>query len=156
MLRIRIIAIGKHKDRWVEEGCAHFEKMLSRFAKIEWKILPSPKESPSLTPAEIKKREARLLEKECQKGLCIALTDKGKQRDTPAFAKMLETLQIKSGGVVSFIIGGAYGLDDSVLNKADHVLSLSSLTFSHQLVRLILLEQLYRAFSILHGTDYHK
>ncbi len=69
---------------------------------------------------------------------------------------MLETLQIKSGGTVNFIIGGAYGLDDVILNKADHVLSLSSLTFSHQLVRLILLKQLYRAFTILHGTDYHK
>jgi len=156
LLKIRIITIGKHKDRWIEEGCAHFEKLLARFAKIEWKILSPPKESSSLTPAEIKKREARLLEKECPKGVGIALADKGEQRDTPAFAKMLETLQLKSGGVVNFIIGGAYGLDDSVLNKADHVLSLSSLTFSHQIARLVLLEQLYRAFSIIHGTDYHK
>lgn len=156
MLKIRIVVIGKHKDRWVQEGCAHFEKLLSRFAKIEWKILSPPKELSSLTPAEIKKREARLLEKECQKGLSVALADKGKQRDTPAFAKMLETLQLKSGGIANFIIGGAYGLDDAILNQADHVLSLSPLTFSHQLARLILLEQLYRAFSIIHGTDYHK
>jgi 23S rRNA (pseudouridine1915-N3)-methyltransferase len=156
LLKIRIFVVGKHKDRWVEEGCAHFEKLLSRFAKIEWEILVSPKESSSLSPAEIRKREARLLEKECQRGLCIALTDKGVQKDTPAFAKMLETMQITSGGIVKFIIGGVYGLDDSILDKADHVLSLSPLTFSHQLVRLVLLEQLYRAFSILHGTDYHK
>ncbi|MFQ6007609.1 MAG: 23S rRNA (pseudouridine(1915)-N(3))-methyltransferase RlmH [Candidatus Zixiibacteriota bacterium] len=156
MLKIRIIAIGRHKDRWVEEGCAHFEKLLSRFAKIEWKILAPPKESSSLTPTEIKIREARLLEKECQKGLCVALSDKGELRDTPAFAKMLETIQITSGGIVNFIIGGAYGLDDSILNKADHILSLSPLTFSHQLVRLILLEQLYRAFALLREHPYPK
>jgi len=65
LLKIRIVAIGKHKDRWVEEGCAHFEKLLSRFAKVEWKIALPLKEASSLTPAEIKKREARLLEKEC-------------------------------------------------------------------------------------------
>jgi 23S rRNA (pseudouridine1915-N3)-methyltransferase len=156
LLKIRIIAVGKHKDRWVEEGCAHFEKLLSRFAKVEWKILASSKESSSLSSTEIKKREARLLEKECQRGLCVALTDKGEQKDTPAFAKMLETMQVKSGGMLNFIIGGAYGLDDSIIDKADHILSLSPLTFSHQLVRLVLLEQLYRAFSICHGTDYHK
>ena len=156
MLKIRIIAIGKHKDRWVEEGCAHFEKLLSRFAKVEWKILASSKESSSLTPAEIRKREAKLLEKEWGRGAHIALADKGEHKDTPAFAKMLETMQVKSGGALNLIIGGAFGLDDSILDKADHVLSLSPLTFSHQLVRLVLLEQLYRAFSILHGMDYHK
>jgi 23S rRNA (pseudouridine1915-N3)-methyltransferase len=155
LLRIRIIAVGKHKERWVQEGCAHFEKLLARFAYIEWKIISS-KESSSLSPAEIKRREAKLLEKEFQKGWNIALADAGESMDTFAFARMLETLQVKSGGRVNFIIGGAYGLDDDLLDTVDQRVSLSPLTFSHQLVRLVLLEQLYRAFTIIHGMDYHK
>lgn len=69
---------------------------------------------------------------------------------------MIEKWQTSSKGTITFLIGGPYGLDPSILKRADIVLSLSKLTFSHQLVRLTLLEQLYRAFSILHGTDYHK
>jgi len=156
LLKIRIIVVGKNKDRWVDEGCAHFEKMLSRFTKIEWKIVPPLKDSASLTLAEIKKKEGQHLQKELRKGVCIALSDKGKKTDTSAFAKMFETLQISSRGTVNFIIGGPFGLDEVVLNKANHVLSLSPLTFSHQLARLVLLEQIYRAFSILHSTGYHK
>lgn len=156
LLRIRIIAVGKNKNRWVDEGCAHFEKLLSRFADISWRIVLPPKEAPFLTPAEIRKKEGQLLQKEFAKGVHVALADKGRKTDTPAFAKTIETFQVTGRGTVNFIIGGPHGLDDAVLDKADYVLSLSSLTFSHQLVRLILLEQLYRAFSILHGTDYHK
>jgi len=156
LLKIRIIAVGKNKDRWVDEGCAHFEKLLQRFASIEWKIIPSPKGPSSLAPAEVKKKEGELLQKQFRNGIHIVLTDKGLKKDTLAFANFFERLQITKGGMINFIIGGPYGLDDTILKKFDHRLSLSPLTFSHQLVRLVLLEQLYRAFSVIHGTDYHK
>ncbi|MFH1372241.1 MAG: 23S rRNA (pseudouridine(1915)-N(3))-methyltransferase RlmH [bacterium] len=156
MLRISIIAVGKNKDRWVDEGCTHFEKLLSRYAGVTWKIVVPVKETSSLTANEIKKKEGRLIEKALGKGVHIALTDGGRTADSRAFAKMIEKLQVTGGGGITFIIGGPHGLDEAVLKQSDHVLSLSPLTFSHQLVRLVLLEQLYRAFSILHGTDYHK
>ena len=156
MLKIQIVAVGKDKDHWVSDGCSHFEKMLSGFADIQWKIISSSTTSSSISASEIKKREGERLIKEFGKGINIALADRGELMDSPALAKKLERWQIQSKGMVSFFIGGAYGLDDTILNRSDLVLSLSSLTFSHQLIRLVLLEQLFRAFSILKGTAYHK
>lgn len=156
MIRIRLIAVGKNKDTWVGDGCAHFEKLLSRYANLSWTILPSEKGAKGLTPAEIRRREAVRISKELKKGLSVALADSGRSLDSREFAQQLEIWQGHSGGVISFIIGGAYGLDASIVDGSDHVLSLSSMTFSHQVVRLVLLEQIYRGFSILHNTDYHK
>lgn len=156
MLKIRILAIGEDKDRWVTDGSTHYLTLLSKYVSIETRALPSPKTSPSLSPDEIKKQEAAILQKELGRGLTVALSDRGRQVDSVAFAKLLEQWQVKSGGSVTFLIGGPHGLYDSILDRADAVLSLSPLTFSHQLVRLVLLEQLYRGFSILAGTAYHK
>ncbi|MEW6413512.1 MAG: 23S rRNA (pseudouridine(1915)-N(3))-methyltransferase RlmH [Candidatus Zixiibacteriota bacterium] len=156
MVKIKIIAIGKDKDTWVSDGCAHFVKLLGRWAKVEFVVVPSLKNTASLSPTLIKQKEAERLLPAITTGHVVALCDSGRKMDTSAFSKWLEGTASKSGGTITFIIGGAYGLDDRVLDKADEVLSLSSLTFSHQLVRLVLLEQLYRALSILQGTDYHK
>jgi len=156
LLKIRIVAVGKNKDRWVSDGCAHYEKLLSRFARVEWSIIPPSKHAGSLSPEEIKKDEGQRMLAQLGKGTTIALSDTGEKADSLSFSKILEKLQISSKGTVTFLIGGAYGLSDSVLSRADMVFALSPMTFSHQLVRLVLLEQLYRGFSILHGTDYHK
>ena len=155
MLKIRIVAVGKDKDRWVSDGCAHYEKLLSRFAHLEWQIIQPTRHS-SMSSKEIMKDEGDRLISHIGKGTTIALSDSGSKVDSLSFAKMLEKLQISSGGSINLVIGGAYGLSESVLRRADMILSLSPMTFSHQLVRLVLLEQLYRGFSILHGTDYHK
>lgn len=130
--------------------------MLSRYSDITIKSFPVHKVSASLTPKEIKKKEAQTILKNMGKGLYIALVDSGKKFDSIQFSKQLEKYISKSNNHITFIIGGAYGLDQAILDKADVLLSLSSLTFSHQLVRLVLLEQLFRAFSIIHNTDYHK
>lgn len=156
MLKITIIAIGKDKDRWVSDGAAHFEKLLQRWCRLEWKMLSSPARSSALSPHEIRRVEGEVLRKEIAGHYSIALTDRGRAFDSREFAELLGQLQIVSGGEVCFVIGGPHGLDASVLDEAKEQLSLSPLTFSHQLVRLVLLEQLYRGFSILHGTDYHK
>jgi len=156
LLKIRIVGLGKDKDDWVRLGSQHYVKLLSKYTKTELKLLPSLKLPPSLSSNEIKRKEEAVLAKELSGGYCIALSDKGEQYDSPALARFMEKLQITSSGSVVFLIGGPYGLDESLLNRADAVLSLSPLTFPHQLVRLILLEQLYRAFSILHNTNYHK
>ncbi len=156
MVRIHIIAIGKDKDEWVSEGVAHFEKLLSRFAKIKWTIVAVPSKSSSLSINEIKLQESKLIQKYLSGGTIIALADTGRQYDSPKFSKKLESLLSQSSGELKFVIGGPYGLDKSILEQADEIVSLSGLTFSHQIVRLVLLEQLYRAFSILKGTDYHK
>lgn len=156
MVKIRVIASGRDKNKWLTEGVHHYLKLLGRYASIEIKNLPSPRAAASLSPAEIKKKEAARFEKEFKGGYFIALSDRGQKKDSHRFARLLEQIQTQNRGPITFLIGGPYGLDDSILKKTDLILSLSELTFSHQLVRLVLLEQLYRSFSILHGSSYHK
>jgi len=158
LLKIKILGIGKNKDRFIEDGCSHYSKLLSRYAKVEFDFLTSSASSTSLSPAEIKAREADqiLARLEKEKGFRIALDNSARQLNTETFASEIEKWQAHSQGAMMFVIGGAYGLDSSVTEMAEISLSLSPLTFSHQLVRLALLEQLYRCFSILHGTSYHK
>ncbi|MBD3402547.1 23S rRNA (pseudouridine(1915)-N(3))-methyltransferase RlmH [candidate division GN15 bacterium] len=155
VLKITIVAVGRDKDRWVTDGIAHFTKLLSRWASVSIES-PTVKTAASLSPAEIMDREATALENYIGSATTIALSDRGTAYESADFARWLERLQSTSGGRVTFLIGGPYGLAQSILDRADHILSLSPLTFSHQLVRLVLLEQLYRGFSILRGTDYHK
>ncbi len=156
MIKIKIICIGKDKDRWVSESCEHFVKLLSRYADLSLKIIPAYKISSSLTSAEIKKKEAELISKQFGKGHTIALVDTGEKYNSHSLARLIEKQIAISGGTMTFIIGGAYGLDNSILNQVDFKLSLSPLTFSHQLARVVLLEQLFRAFSIINNSDYHK
>ena len=155
MLKIKVVGIGKDKESWVTDACAHYSKLLGRFAVIEWVLIPSLKLSSSLSRTEIKKKEAKTILKEIKKGLVVALTDHGSAYDSIGFSEFLESC-MSQNSTVYFLIGGPYGLDQSVVEKADFRLSLSPLTFSHQIVRLVLAEQLYRAFTILNGTDYHK
>lgn len=156
MLRIEIIAIGRDKEVWVTQAARHYQKLLSRYADVSLKAIAPPRRSESHSPSEIRSAEAVLIGNNLGKGYTVALSDAGKKLDSAQMAKWLEKLQLVSHGHVNFIIGGPHGLDAGFVDRCDFVLSLSPLTFPHQLVRIILLEQLYRSFSILHGTDYHK
>ena len=156
MVRIRIIAVGKDKTSWVIDACAHYRKLLSRYGKLEWVIVPGVRTSGASSPQVAKRKEAERLLDKVGKGFTIALADTGVAMDSLQLSREVERWQIVSGETVNIIIGGPYGLDASVLEQSDVVLSLSPLTFSHQVVRPVLLEQLFRAFSILAGTDYHK
>ncbi len=156
MVKIHVIAVGKNKDDWVTDGIVHFEKLLSRYVKIKWSIINSPAISSSLSANEQKNREAKSIERHLNGGAIYALADSGQQFDSIGFAKWLESMLAHSRGEIKFIIGGPFGLNKTILDRSDEMISLSRLTYSHQIVRLILLEQLYRGFSILQGTDYHK
>ncbi len=156
MLKVRILAIGKDKDRWVTEGSEHYLKLISRYAKTQIDLLPGLKSTSSLSPDEIKTREAERFDKALGSSRFIALSDAGTKHNSRSFAQLLQRLQSTSGGSITILIGGAFGLHDRLLKRAEMILSLSELTFSHQLVRLVLLEQLYRGFSILAGSSYHK
>jgi 23S rRNA (pseudouridine1915-N3)-methyltransferase len=156
LLKIRIVTSGKDKDRWITEGVDHYGKLLARYANLEFRIIRDVKVPSSLSPKAVKSRQSPRYKKEIKKGVVVALSDRGKRYDSAAFAKFLERVQTAGGDTLQFLIGGPYGLDESLIEEADYVLSLSKMTFSHQLVRLILLEQLYRGFSILSGTAYHK
>jgi len=156
LLKIKILGIGKDKDRWVSEACDHYVKLLSRYAKIEFDYVPSPKASGSLSPEQVRKMESERLAGRLGHGFTIALVDQGTKVDSLGFAELLRKWQISSGGQITFVIGGPHGLHPDFVSTTSLSLSLSPLTFSHQIVRLVLLEQLYRGFSILQGTSYHK
>ena len=156
MLTIRIVAVGKDKDEWVSQGCTHFEKLLSRWARVDWQKVKPGAISSSLSPEQIMANEAEALVRVLKGATFVALSDQGKRYDSQGFSQQLQKWLVTFGSEIVFVIGGAYGLAPEILTGAQVQLSLSPLTFSHQLVRLVLLEQLYRGFSILHNTGYHK
>jgi 23S rRNA (pseudouridine1915-N3)-methyltransferase len=137
-------------------GCEHYRKLLARYTRVEFQYLPALKGVASLSADEIKAREAAKLTPAIGAGFMIALHDRGRSFDSPAFARELEKIEAHARGSLTLVIGGPYGLHKSILERADLIWSLSPLTYSHQLVRLVVLEQLYRAYSIRHGTSYHK
>ena len=156
MPNIRIISIGRDKDAWISAGCEHYRKLIARYARVEFEYLPSLKGAASLSADEIKAKEAAKLTAAIGPGFVIALHDRGRSFDSPTFARELEKIETHARGSLTLVIGGPFGLHKSILERADLVWSLSPMTYSHQLVRLVVLEQLYRAYSIQHGTSYHK
>ncbi len=156
MRKIRIIAVGKDKDTWVEEGVAHYLKLLGRYATVDIGIVPKSRLPQSAPQETIMQDEAQSISSKVGENNYFALHDRGELFTSEKFAKFMEKATAGQRGALTFVIGGAYGLDRQIISRAQACLSLSPLTFSHQIVRLVLLEQLYRAFTIIDGTDYHK
>lgn len=160
MIKISIIAVGKLKEKYLKDGIAEYAKRLSRFCGLDIIEIPDEQAPESLSLAgeqQVKEREGgKALAKMKDGSLLVALDIRGDTPDSEGFAVKLQTFFVSGHSNITFVIGGSLGLDDAILKKADYRLSLSPLTFPHQLTRLILLEQLYRAFKIIHGETYHK
>lgn len=145
MIKINIIVVGKIKESFYREALAEYLKRLSRFAKVEVKELAERQ--------TLKEESADILR--AAKGYVIALAIEGKKLSSEALAEKIKGLCDK-GEEISFIIGSSCGLDKSVKDRADFLLSFSDMTFPHQLMRVILTEQIYRSFMINSGSEYHK
>lgn len=148
---IRILAVGKKHELWVAQGIDRYEKRLKRLFGVEWVVLPH---SAHENDAARREESARILVRLERDDFVVLLDERGTELDSPALSKALLAPLERSVRVV-LIIGGAYGVDDSVRERADFVWSLSPLVFPHQLVRLILVEQVYRAQEIAAGGSYH-
>lgn len=148
---IRILAVGKRHESWVVEGIERYEKRLKRPFDIEWALLPHSAREGTVARQE---ESERLLERIGDQEFVLLLDERGKQLDSPALSHLI-LAPIEAAKKVTVIIGGAYGVDERLHTRADFVLSLSVLVFPHQLVRLILAEQLYRAQEIAAGRPYH-
>lgn len=154
-MKIEIIQVGKDKDAWVQEATHEYLKRLQAFADVVLVTVKEERGHDDVT--QITKREGeRIIEKLKEGYLQIALDVQGGAHDSHAFADMLERLRDQEGGKVQFIIGGAFGLSDEVRLAVHRLISLSAMTFTHQLIRVMLLEQVYRGFSLLKGSGYHK
>lgn len=155
-MKISLWTIGKENDSKVKGGIEEFTKRISKYFPVEWMIIPLPKNAGLLSETDLKKREAEtvilLLKKD---DYLIALDERGKQFTSEGLAQIVQKRATASTKHIVFLIGGAYGLDESILAKAKIKWSLSLLTFPHQLVRLILAEQVYRACTILRNEKYH-
>jgi len=148
---IKILAVGKKHESWIADGIERYQKRLKRPFNIEWVLLPHS----SFEAIRARQEESeRILSRLNTQDHVILLDERGKAVDSPALSKLLLGPLEESKEVV-IIIGGAYGVDDSVHSRANFVWSLSPLVFPHQLVRLILTEQIYRAQEIASGNPYH-
>ena len=154
-MKIRILCLGKTKQKFIEEGIKEYQKRIIKYIKLEWKILPDVKLTGSKTIEIVKDQEAAILEKNFRKSsFLIVLDEKGKEFSSKKFAEYLEE-KLPFRRVVIFVIGGVYGLSKRIIERADLVLSFSRFTFTHQIIRFLLVEQLYRSFTIIKGKKYH-
>lgn len=155
-MKIQLWSIGKEHEPYVKPGTDDFTRRIARYYPVEWKLIAPPKNAATLSISELRKKEGGIiLDGLTKDDWLVALDERGKQMTSEGLAQLLQTRANDSAKQLVFLIGGIYGLDEAVLNRADHRWSLSLLTFPHQLVRLILAEQLYRACSILRNEKYH-
>lgn len=158
-MNINFIAMGKLKESFFREACSEYQKRLGAFAKVTVKELP-PEELPqSPSPALIEKaleKEAALIGEQLKTGFKIALCVEGKPLSSEELAKKLDALGTNGVSTVSFIVGSSFGLSENLKRECDFRLSMSPMTFPHELARVMLFEQVYRAFSILNNSKYHK
>lgn len=155
-MKIQFWAIGKNHEPYVRQGVEDFSRRISNYYPVEWSILPVPKNAGMLSEMDLKKKEGEMVLDWLDKDdFLVALDEQGKQMDSEELAQFLQQCSNRSTRKLVFLIGGAFGLDESVLKRAQYKWSLSKLTFPHQLVRLLLAEQIYRACTIQRGEKYH-
>lgn len=159
-MRITIICVGKIKEEFYRKAVAEFEKRLSKYCKldiIEVQDEKTPDGAGRALEEQIKEKEAaRILKNIKEDAFVYTLEIDGENPDSVSFANQLNQLAIRGKSHIQFIIGGSLGLHDSVQKRADRAISFSKMTFPHQLMRVILLEQIYRSYRIIAGEPYHK
>ncbi|MEA4848002.1 MAG: 23S rRNA (pseudouridine(1915)-N(3))-methyltransferase RlmH [Clostridiaceae bacterium] len=159
-MNITIISVGKLKERYFREAVEEYSTRLSKYCRLDIVEVPDEKAPEDLSPAQelmvIRKEGQGILKHLKEDTYVIALAIQGKQMSSEGIADFINDLGIKGRSNIAFVIGGSLGLSDEVLKRADFMLSFSPMTFPHQLMRVILLEQIYRGFKIIKGETYHK
>ncbi|HET1100883.1 TPA: 23S rRNA (pseudouridine(1915)-N(3))-methyltransferase RlmH [Streptococcus pneumoniae] len=159
-MKIKVVTVGKLKEKYLKDGIAEYSKRISRFAKFEMIELSDEKTPDKASESENQKileiEGQIILSKIADRDFVIVLAIEGKTFFSEEFSKQLEETSIKGFSTLTFIIGGSLGLSSSVKNRANLSVSFGRLTLPHQLMRLVLVEQIYRAFTIQQGFPYHK
>ena len=159
-MKITVLCVGKVKEKFFVDAVKEYSKRLSRYCKLE--ILEvadekTPDNASDVVVRQIKEKEGERMEKLLPEGAyVIALAIEGKKLTSEKLAEKIETLGITGTSHIVFLIGGSLGMSDRLLVRADYLLSFSDMTFPHQLMRVILLEQIYRSYRIIQGEPYHK
>jgi rRNA large subunit m3Psi methyltransferase rlmH len=159
-MKIKIVTVGKLKEKYLKDGIAEYSKRLSRFANLEMIELADEKTPDRASNSENQKilelEGTRILSKISDRDFVIVLAIEGKTLSSEEFSKQLEQAPINGFSTLTFVIGGSLGLSPQVKKRANLSISFGRLTLPHQLMRLVLVEQIYRAFTIQQGSPYHK
>ena len=159
-MEIRILTVGKIKEKYLNDGIAEYAKRLGRYCKLTFCQVADEKTPDKASDAlnqQIKEVEGERLMKHIREhDYVIALAIDGKMLDSVELSKLVERLGVEGKSSIAFVIGGSLGLSDKVLKRADYKLSFSKMTFPHQLMQMILLEQVYRGYRIMNNEPYHK
>lgn len=159
-MKITILCVGKVKEKFYRDAIGEYQKRLSRYCKLEIVELTdekTPDGASETVENQIKEKEGnRILSKIREEDYVIALAIDGKMQDSVELSKNIQQLGVRGKSSIVFVIGGSLGLSEEVLKRADEKLSFSKMTFPHQLMRVILLEQVYRSYRIMNGEPYHK
>ena len=155
-MKIQLWSVGKNHDKELKAAIDLFTGRCNNYFSVEWNIIPVPKNAGMMSEMDLKKKESEMILQWLEeRDYLVALDERGKQLSSKGLADFIQLRANESTKRLVFVIGGAFGLDEAVLKRADLKWSLSTLTFPHQLVRLMLAEQLYRAFTILRNEKYH-
>lgn len=155
-MQIKIIVVGKTDSKEINQLIDAYNNRLKHYIKFEWFVIPDIKNSKNLSAPQIKDKEGQLILNQINTTDYVVLCDeKGKQYTSVEFSEWFQKKMLQSIKQIVLVIGGGYGFSDEVYAKANEKISLSKMTFSHQMVRLFLAEQIYRAFTILKGESYH-
>ena len=158
-MNITILCVGQIKEKYFRDAIAEYQKRLSRYCKLQMIEVADEKTKENASEAEndlIRKKEGeRLLKHIKDSDYCITLEIDGKMRTSEGLSKEIDRLGLAGKSSLVFVIGGSIGLDTAVLKRSDYALSFSKMTFPHQLMRVILLEQIYRSYRIMRGEPYH-
>ncbi|XHR95405.1 23S rRNA (pseudouridine(1915)-N(3))-methyltransferase RlmH [Mucilaginibacter sp. UC70_90] len=155
-MKITFLTVGKTEDAYLKEGIDKYVKRLKYYTKLELAEIPELKNTKALSPEQQKAKEAELiLKKITPLDFVILMDEKGSEFTSTQFAAYINKKEVTTSANLIFIIGGPYGFDASVYQRANDKISLSRMTFSHQMVRLFFVEQLYRAYTIMKGEPYH-
>lgn len=152
-MKLKLLWVGKTQEAWVRTGIDEYSGRVRRYAPLE---ISEVREEKGATPDQMREREGeRLIRLLPRSGRLILLDERGEQPTSPAFAALVGRYRDLSTPELTFVIGGAYGFSDLLRERADRTIALSAMTFTHQMVRIFFLEQLYRAYTILNNESYH-
>lgn len=155
-MNITLIVVGRTVEKYLQTGEAEYEKRLKHYTKFNMEVIPELKNAKNLSTEQIKSTEGELiLQKLTTSDHVVLLDENGKLKGSVEYANWLQGVMNRGVKRLVFVVGGAYGFSEDVYRRANEKLSLSPMTFSHQMVRLIFIEQLYRAHTILSGQPYH-
>ena len=159
-MKIKLVTVGKLKEKYLKDGIAEYAKRLSRFSKLEIVELADEKTPDKASELEnqqiLEKEGSRILARVSEREFVVGLAIEGKQFPSEEFSSILSDITVRGFSDITFVIGGSLGLSPTVKKRANLLMSFGKLTLPHQLMRLVLVEQIYRAFMIQQGSPYHK